>query len=693
MTLNGSAPSGLTRRGFLVLGGGTAGLAVVGGCGLDFDWGKPPAGSSPAALVGGYPRVIAFRQSEWLVPVLSYADWADVFAPFSGIIGKALQEENTDTSGPRNVEYFTRFKQENPEKLVLLHLNGRARRPGFETDGWSPGWWLYRKGSVLTAAIQSEDTVLPVASTSLFRLGPDRNGDIGDDIVIAPMGSGGKPDFTAAEQVRLTAIDRAASSLRVLRGRYGTSPLSFPRGAYLGRHVYAGPWSTVDDRVWMYNLSTTCPPDASGRRAVDVLLEQFASWFAADGVLAAFDGLQLDVFQLTTQDRRDVDADCDGVVDRAFQEGVDTYLEGQIQLSDGMRLILGPDRYLLSDGGVGQEPDMASFNGIELEGFPKFDDYDIRRWSQALMALEVWRIYGARPRLSYPLFKFAPPHDYPVSFNRFRLAFAAALATNSMVTWFNEPGGTSTGPPDVAVWDECRGGSTGQFGWLGAVQGQVIHLAERKRDILDGAGGDWSSDFINAFIAPAVNLQVQSFARGPVLVVSRREASTSLTFTIPMVALEGPDVVLAFDLLAAPRRAYASTIGRECTVTVVGAGGELSQTVTVLPSFFHAVLGYHGIGPGPINVTISLEGDTPLRLRGLRVFAAPDTIVRGFSRGAVFANPSGHEADFDVAALFPGRRFNRIVGSSDQDPITNDGSSLGSMLTLGPLDALVVRAV
>lgn len=46
------------------------------------------------------------------------------------------------------------------------------------------------------------------------------------------------------------------------------------------------------------------------------------------------------------------------------------------------------------------------------------------------------------------------------------------------------------------------------------------------------------------------------------------------------------------------------------------------------------------------------------------------------------ANPSGSEYPFDVAALFPRRRFARIVGSFDQDPDTNDGSRLGSTLTL-----------
>lgn len=75
------------------------------------------------------------------------------------------------------------------------------------------------------------------------------------------------------------------------------------------------------------------------------------------------------------------------------------------------------------------------------------------------------------------------------------------------------------------------------------------------------------------------------------------------------------------------------------------------------------------------------------------MFDSPDAIARGFANGAMFANPSRSECTFDVATLFPRRRLARLVGSFDQDPDTNDGSRLGSTLTLGPLDALVVRAI
>ena len=637
--------------------------------------------------------MLAFRQSQIQAGLLAYSDWEPIFAQFNGIIGKALQEELSDSVGPQTVEYFTRFKQSFPKKLVLLHLNGRARLPTFETDGWSAGWWLYRVGSVLTSAVDPDDTVLPVASAANFKLRADAYGGIGDDIVLAPMGAGGRPDFTAAEQVRLTGIDRTNNRLTVVRGKYGTSPLSFPTGGYLAPHEYAGPWSPVDDRVWLYNLSTMCPPDASGRRVVDAIAEQVGSWFGPGGVLAAFDGLQLDVFQLRTDARAGVDADCDGVADLAMQAGIDTYLQGQIQLTKGMRASLGSKRYLLTDGGVGQQPDTASVNGVELEGFPTLDDYGITLWSQALMTLQFWQSRGASTRLSYPLYKYAAPNDYPVSFNRFRLTLAAALATNTPVSWFNDIGGTSGTPNDIVLWDELIAGTANTPGWLGAVRGETVHLAEREPDELGGAGVAWPESFLATLVGPGVEFVVESAASGTTLLVSGRLASSSLSFSIPGLAFDGPDLVLSFDLQAVKSTAHAATIGRQCTVTVTGDGGEVAQTLTVPTTYFHAVLGWHGIGPGPVQMTLTVDGDMPVRLRGLKMFAAPDAIVRGFSNGAMFANPSGHEVTFDVASLFPRRRFARIFGSADQDPATNDGAKIGPTLTLDALDALVVRAV
>lgn len=678
-------PRGLTRRTFLALGGGAVAAAGLGG--------HPGAvaATRTAALTGGYPRVLGFRQSEWQVPLRSYEEWERIFAPFSGIVGKALQEERTDTTGPQTVEYFTRFKQQYPDKLVLLHLNGRARRPGFRTAGWSAGWWLHRVGSVLTAAADPADTVLQVASTTEFSLRADFAGGVGDDIVIAPSDSAGRPDFALAEQVRLSAMDRAANTLTVIRGRHGTTPGSFAAGAYVAPHVYAGPWSEIDDRVWLYNLSTMCPVDPSGRRLVEVLSEQIGSWFGPDGELAAFDGLQLDVFQLDERDR--IDADCDGVADLGRRDGVDTYLQGQVQLTTGLRQRLGPGRYLLTDGGAGQQPDAATVNGVELECFPTRLDYDMTLWSQGLMTLQRWRSHGARPRLSYPLYKYPPPRDYPVSFNRFRLALAAALATNSVISWHDDIGGATRAVNDVVVWDELRAGTANVTGWLGAPRGDPVHLAEREPDRLGGAGTQWPASFVDTFVGPGVTFRVDATASPPTLVVSRRQATSSLAFTVPDLPLDGPDLVVALDLRAVRRPPHPATVGRQCTVAVTAAGGELAQTLTVPTTFFHAVLAFHGIGPGPVQLSVTIDGDGPLGLRGLRLFAAPDAVVRGFAGGAVFANPSGSAVTFDVAALFPGRQFTRLPGSAGQDPITNDGSLVGPTLTLPPLDALVVRAL
>ncbi|MDQ3055135.1 MAG: twin-arginine translocation signal domain-containing protein, partial [Actinomycetota bacterium] len=99
----------LTRRGFLVLGAAAGVVAGIGGCRSSLPRAGPEIVASSTGLTGGYPRMLAFRQSQIQADLLAYSDWEPIFAQFSGIIGKALQEERSDTVGPRTVEYFTRF--------------------------------------------------------------------------------------------------------------------------------------------------------------------------------------------------------------------------------------------------------------------------------------------------------------------------------------------------------------------------------------------------------------------------------------------------------------------------------------------------------------------------------------------------------------------------------------------------------
>jgi len=97
---------------------------------------------------GKYPHVFFFRQAEGFAAQrsLSYEQWEETFERLMGIEGKVLDEEVLGRS-IRNIDFFTRFKQRHPNQLVLLHFNGNARDPRYESGRFFAGHWIYFNGA------------------------------------------------------------------------------------------------------------------------------------------------------------------------------------------------------------------------------------------------------------------------------------------------------------------------------------------------------------------------------------------------------------------------------------------------------------------------------------------------------------------------------------------------------------------
>ena len=180
-----------------------------------------------------YPRAFYFRQSEGLAaqPGLSYEEWESDFALLDGIIGKCLDEEVPGRSR-KNIEFFTRFKGGHPEKAVLLHFNGNARDPRYETGPYFAGHWIYYNGCKLTQDLTAEkgESTVHVEDPSLFRVSMGRHGDHNEDLGICMVDEQGRPDWLRAEQVELLGIDAKSKTLRVRRAAFGTNPRAFPAG-------------------------------------------------------------------------------------------------------------------------------------------------------------------------------------------------------------------------------------------------------------------------------------------------------------------------------------------------------------------------------------------------------------------------------------------------------------------------------
>ena len=73
-----------------------------------------------------------------------------------------------------------------------------------------------------------------------------------------------------------------------------------------------------------------------------------------------------------------------------------------------------------------------------------------------------------------------------------------------------------------------------------------------------------------------------------------------------------------------------------------------------------------------------------------RPFLDPDAIYQVFERGIVLANPGSKPQAFDLERLTPDAKYRRLTGRPQQDPQTNDGSTVQGLIVLSK-DALFLE--
>jgi len=293
----------------------------------------------PRILDGDWPRTLFFRISEGVAANRGYSHevYNGVFSRLDGIIGKALDEEIPGRS-TTNIDYFREFKLAHPSQMVLLHFNGDARDPRFQTDDYFAGHWIYYSGCKITKDITASQTVIPVEDASLFRTHVGRYGDRNEDIGLCELDPGGRPNWHKAEQVKLLSVDTSANTISVERGAFGTAARPFRANAsYAASHAYEGPWGADNNLLWCYNFARGAPTDARGLSGGDILVQEFVNWFAPQGELSYVDGVEFDVMYYyrwgeydPSRGRRGPDVDADGHADWGFVDGTNVYGIGVI---------------------------------------------------------------------------------------------------------------------------------------------------------------------------------------------------------------------------------------------------------------------------------------------------------------------------------------------------------------------------
>ena len=111
-----------------------------------------------------------------------------------------------------------------------------------------------------------------------------------------------------------------------------------------------------------------------------------------------------------------------------------------------------------------QQRALGLLNGIESEGWPSLQDKAVSDWSGGLNRQFFWAANSHAPAFSYINHKFMEPEGGPgdpkqaeVGFNIHRLVMAAAVLTDSALTYVLMPPGKA--PRRTGIWDELVAGT------------------------------------------------------------------------------------------------------------------------------------------------------------------------------------------------------------------------------------------
>lgn len=537
-----------------------------------------------------YPRAFFFRGAEGPPsnPKTTYEAWESDFSRLMGIMGKCLDEEVIGREA-RNPEFFSRFKRQHPEQVVLLHFNGNSRDPRHFTEKYFPGHWTYRRATKILDDVppQQGESTIRVESASDFLVGAGRYRTSNDDIALFAMTSEGKHDWAHCEQVQLVAVDKKASTIRVKRGCYGTRPLAFKAGASrAAAHAVEGPWGKFNNLLWYYNFSSHCPKDPEGKTCADRLVDDLAAWFGKGGKLAEFDGLEFDVMFNETHG----DTDGDGEPDNGVIAGINNYGIGVIGFARQLRNRMGEDFIIQGDGALGpggrrSQRAFGILNGIESEGFPNLNDWDFQDWSGGLNRHAFWHANGRAPAFSYVNHKWNEPvpgkpgeqENPEVPFSRHRLSFAGAQFTDAAICYSfappRDPGGK------FGIWDELRCGTDNKLGWLGKPEGPAVRLAAKAPDLLGGIGNPAGEELAKRIAGRVVARPTN----GGITVTPAAPDATAVEFSLRGIPANGTDLVVLLTMRGDPMKGYPREMARfvECEmsggmVSLMGRAPELT---------------------------------------------------------------------------------------------------------------------
>jgi hypothetical protein len=656
----------------------------------------PPMGAEGKGLESleifqpNYPRAGYFRVAEFLIREKyagqedQYAAWRDQFSDLSGIMGKVEHEELQRENPYEQIhDWFKRYKQEFPEKYVVVHFNGRGRIPTYRMEHFFAGHWLYFEGADVESDLpaEGEDIWIKVEDSNRFKLDNGRQKNSPDNITLVRRKRDGSLDWNHAEYVRLLEIGNGR--IKVRRAMFGSKALEFEKGkVYAAPIIMGGPWEQTRNMVWYYNLSTECPRDPAGRNCIDVLVNELSDNFAQSGRWEMFDGVQFDVmtaepstgYHPSRNGKWKADCNGDGKQDHGVFDGLQTYGLGCFDFIKRLRNAVGTNKIIAADGRRpgSQKSGDFSLNGVEMEGFPEQEPFGFVAWSGSYNLLNQWKTTTSGPQFNYAAFRYNGWKDFEKEdfFRYYRLGVAATCFTDSFLmpnSWTSRDA-----PPRL---NELFEGWDGRpVGWLGKPVSQTVHLAARSPDALKGRGKPFTSSVLRKgkkdepWIDAEGKLHESKLKiSSRKLIISPKKNSDVVAFTIRNVPYENEEVFIELRLRSAatPKgypEGYArwiQAIGNDQPERYKIQYGYCGREWTTYRYYFantHNLISdepvvYNPNGEKRIDIEFRIWGpEAPVEIEYLTVHDAPEVVARKFDKGLVVANLSAKPVEFDLSA-------------------------------------------
>lgn len=656
-----------------------------------------------------YPKVIYFRTPERTFEYNSYKEWQDNFDNLFGFIGQVLPYQLSDHvigELKNNPEYFKRFKEEHPEQIVLMHLNGNAQDPRLLPVDYFAGHWLYYEGTTVLSDMEENmaNTTIHVKDASLFHTNIGFTGDRNEDIGFCAMNEDGTPNWNYSEQVELISADTLNNTISVRRGLYGSAPMKFKAGkTYAAAHVWNGPWGGRRRTVWHYNYSTNCPKDVLGRNCADMVVKYLSGSIAKGGPIGSIDGFAFDVvYNAPRVNERNAmgrlpDFNADGIGDDFNVDN--SYTIGVIEMFRKLREAIGDEKYILSDGqGLDNQRAFGILNGMESEGWPSGGDSKIHDWSGGLNRLLFWNTNAKKPVLSYTNFKYYRNIDpSEITPKQARMVMAVSVFTGSVYALNLKPDrifGYSAKNKKPEIWDELIMGNANKQGWLGKPLGPMKHLAEvnqnHKKNLLPAI----NNQFLEKLEGERVRFSIENNA------LKVESDNKEIRFVLHDVPVKGEEMTMLLDAKGESIFGFPNEYARMYFLSAGEKGLPLTDKIThhifdknrfasylnqkeFISSFYFSEL-----EGNKVDVEFLFESSEPVWITGIKAYTSADIVYREFENGLVLANPSNQPFEINLKELFPKQKFKRLQATEQQDRVTNNGFPVGDTLKLNGKDAL-----